>query len=230
LFLDEIREEFKRFAPAYAQEEAEAAFEKVMELQGQGVLRPGLYYIVLVDLIGSTKFIAEHGNEAGAQRIEYFVRAAWGCISRVSLRNLAIPIKEIGDAVLLLFQTFPDILAWQSEFERELRAIGEITASPPMEIRTCVHVGDVLLEGVNPIALAVSQLFKIEKNVGSGDIALTDAAYHTAWPTLGRAYHAFEDCGLVDLDGHPTRVMLHRLFREQHPNLAEFVAEGGLDV
>jgi hypothetical protein len=139
---------------------------------------------------------------------------------------MAIPIKEIGDAVLLLFQTFPDVIAWQSEFEAELRTVAEITDCPAIEVRTCVHVGDVLLEGVNPIALAVSQLFKIEKHVESGDIALTDAAYHAAWPTLGRAYHAFEDCGLVDLDGHPTKVMLHRLLREQHLDLAEFVTEG----
>jgi class 3 adenylate cyclase len=230
LDIDEIRAEFKRFAPAYAQEEAEVAFEKVMELQNQGVLRPGLYYVVLVDLVGSTKYMTEHGNEEGAKRIEYFVRAAWASVSRVTLRNLAIPIKEIGDAVLLLFQTFPDVLDWQSEFEAELRAIAEITETPAIEVRTCVHVGDVLLEGVNPIALAVSQLFKIEKQVKNGDIALTDAAYHAAWPTLGRAYHAFEDCGLVDLDGHPTKVMLHRLFREQHLKVADFIAESGFDA
>jgi hypothetical protein len=73
---------------------------------------------VLVDLVGSTKFMTERGNEIGAKRIEYFVRAAWASISGITLRNMAIPIKEIGDAVLLLFQTFPDVIAWQSRRTR----------------------------------------------------------------------------------------------------------------
>jgi len=58
---------FWRFAPAYAQEEAEAALDKVIELRAQRVLRTGLYYIVLVDLVASTKFMVEHGNDRAAK-------------------------------------------------------------------------------------------------------------------------------------------------------------------
>lgn len=227
--LDDVRAEFKRFAPHYAQEEAEAAFERVQELQQQGLLRPGLYYIVLVDLVGSTAFMIEHGNEEGARRIEFFIRSTIGAISSVSLRNLAIFVKEIGDAALLLFQTFPDVLAWQTELDKELATATKILGGPPIEIRTCVHVGDVLLDGVNPIALSVSQLFKIEKRVANGDVALTDPAYHAAWPTLARAYHAFEDCGLVDMDGYPKPVMLHRLARQMHQDVVDFVAESDFE-
>lgn len=74
--LEEIRREFWRFAPAYAQEEAEAALDKVIELQAQRVLRTGLYYIVLVDLVASTKFMVEHGNDRAAKRIQFFVQSA----------------------------------------------------------------------------------------------------------------------------------------------------------
>jgi len=40
--LHEIEREFLKYAPAYAQEEAQAAIWKVLELQKQGVIRNGL--------------------------------------------------------------------------------------------------------------------------------------------------------------------------------------------
>ena len=57
--LDEIKREFLKYAPAYAQDEARIAIEKIYELQRDGVIRDGLYYVVLMDLVGSTKFAAK---------------------------------------------------------------------------------------------------------------------------------------------------------------------------
>lgn len=222
--LEEIREEFARFAPAYARTQAETALNKIIELQSQGLARSGLYYLVLVDIVGSTAYITEHGNSAGDQRIEHFVKSALDAIVHIELTNTAIFIKEIGDAVLLIFQCFPDVLKWQDQFESHL-TLWERDDTDRINIRTCVHIGDVILRGVNPVALAVSQLFKFEKAVSSGDVVLSAPAYNAAWPTLARAYHAFEPQGEVELDGYPKPVMLYRLKREEVNTLKQFIQE-----
>jgi len=223
--LDDIRLEFRRFAPSYAQDEAGVALDKIVELQSQGLVRSGLYYLVLVDIVGSTEYMADHGNPTADKRIEWFVKCSLNAIGNTKLTNTAIFIKELGDAVLLIFQCFPDVLKWQHEFEGYLKLYKTNDKPDRIPIRTCVHVGDVILRGVNPVALAVSQLFKFEKTVAEGDIVLSATAYSAAWPTLGRAYHAFERQGEVELVGYPNPTMLYRLKRESVIDLKDFVEE-----
>src|SRR5690349_21293131 len=95
--LDEVKREFLKYAPHYAQEEAQQAIERVLDLQAQGVIRNGLYYIVLVDLVGSTKFLAQHGNKEAVARIERFVVSSFHALNDLKLSNVALFIKEIGD-------------------------------------------------------------------------------------------------------------------------------------
>lgn len=208
--LDKIQKEFLKYAPAYAQNEAAQAIWKVRELQSQGVIRDGVYYIVLLDLVGSTKYAAEKGNEAAMLRIEQFVSASFSALNSSTNKNISLFIKEIGDAVLYIFQHFPDILEWKSELDKELFHLGKLL-DDPIVLRTCVHIGEVSLNGVNPLSLAVSQTFKMEKSVAGGDLVLTDPAYHIAWPSIARAYHAFQPYGSVELDGFPEPVHLHQL-------------------
>jgi class 3 adenylate cyclase len=205
----DVYEEFLKYAPAYAQQEARQAIEKIVDLQKQGVIRSGLYYVVLVDLVGSTKFAAAHGNEAAADRIRTFISASFNALNEIKVRNTGLFVKEIGDAVLFVFQHFPDVLRWRAQFARWV-ALPSYDAEP-IVLRTCVHIGEVYLEGVNPLSLAVSQTFKMEKTVPGGAIALTQPAYSVAWPTLARAYHAFAHLGDVDLDGFQDRVGVYIL-------------------
>lgn len=208
--LDSIQREFLKYAPAYAMNEAAQAIYKVRELQSQGVIRDGVYYIVLLDLAGSTKYAAEHGNKATKSRIEQFVSASFHALNEAKKANIALFIKEIGDAVLYVFQHFPDILRWKASLDKQL-AFLEKMLDEPIIFRTCIHIGEVSLDGVNPLSLAVSQTFKMEKSVHGGHIALTDPAYHVAWPTIARAYHGFQSYGEVELDGFKAPVKLHRL-------------------
>jgi hypothetical protein len=119
-------------------------------------------WIVLVDLVGSTKFSAENGNDKMKERIK-------------QPRN-----------------PFPTIV-----------------------LRTCVHVGEVSLAGTNPLSLAVSQTFKMEKNVGASHIVLTNPAFRNAWPTMDKAYRAFSDYGAIVLDGFSEPIKFHRLEVQQ---------------
>jgi class 3 adenylate cyclase len=79
------------------------------------------------------------------------------------------------------------------------------------QIWICVHVGEVSLQGVNPLSLAVSQTFKMEKSVSAGQIVLTEPAYHVAWPTVARAYHGFKKIPEIQLDGFSAPVPLYQL-------------------
>jgi|GEM_PF-2947691 len=207
--LEKIQTEFLKYAPAYAQEEAKQAIQKVFELQKQGILRNGLYYIVLSDLVGSTKYGGEHGNEALARRIENFVVSSFNALNEAQIKNTSLFVKEIGDAVLFLFQHFPDILLWASAFRRWLD-VYEMQGDH-YQIRICVNVGEVSLQGVNPLSLAVSQTFKMEKAVSAGQIVLTEPAYHVAWPTVARAYHGFKRVSEIQLDGFSANVPLYQL-------------------
>lgn len=208
--LDEIQREFLKYAPAYAQREAAEAIWKVRELQSQGVIRDGVYYIVLLDLVGSTKYSAEHGNDAIKDRIELFVTASFQALNSSQKSNVGLFVKEIGDAVLYIFQHFPDILRWKGELDKFLSIYTKV-GTPPFVVRTCIHIGEVSLHGVNPLSLAVSQTFKMEKNIQGGDIVLTNPAYCVAWPSVARAYHGFRAYGTVELDGFTKPVELHQL-------------------
>lgn len=224
--LDEIQSEFLKYAPAYAKHEAKEALSKLVELQSQGIIRDGIYYIVLVDLVGSTKYSAEHGNSRLNERIKTFITSSFTALTASHIKNTSIFLKEIGDAVLFVFQHFPDVLKWLDNFQKFLDVYSP--SDDPFIVRTCIHIGEVSLEGVNPLSLAVSQTFKMEKTVKPTDIVLTDPAYHVAWPTIARAYHGFSDYGTVELDGFKTPVKLHKLVIHDTDDLTRIVEENSL--
>jgi len=174
-----------------------------------------------MDLVGSTKFAAEYGNKEAIDRIEFFIRMSFQALNDSKVSNVSLFVKEIGDAVLYVFQHFPDVIRWRSAFNYYLGPAWK----NPMEVRTCIHVGEVSLTGVNPLSLAVSQTFKMEKTVEAGAIVLTDPAYNVAWPTIARAYHGFEDYGTVELDGYPEPVRLHRLTVNDDDDLKRILEE-----
>jgi class 3 adenylate cyclase len=194
----------------------------VIQLQSQGIIRNGIYYIVLCDLVASTKYSAEKGNKLMNQRIQSFVLQSFQALTESKIINTAIFLKEIGDAVLFIFQHFPDILKWRDNFQRRLDILA---GADPYVLRTCVHVGEVSLMGVNPISLAISQTFKMEKAVKAGEIGLTEPAYHIAWPTITRAYRGFSDYGEVDLDGFKDKVKLYKLNLHDMDDLSRIVEE-----
>jgi class 3 adenylate cyclase len=222
--LGEIKSEFLKYAPAYAQKEAKEAIHKVMELQMQNVIRNGMYYIVLADLQGSTKYAKEYGNKKLAKRIQHFVTSSFRALNEANLINVGLFIKEIGDAVLFIFQHFPDILKWHDNFLKWLK-IGITEKELPLLIRTCIHAGEVYLDGVNPLSLAVSQTFKMEKLVEANNIVLTEPAYLIAWPTLARAYHGFEVYGEVELEGTKNNVRLYKLIIHTDETLKDIIDE-----
>ena len=216
--------EYLQYAPAYAIEEASKALEKVEDLHMQGVLHNGLYYIVLVDLVGSTNYQNEFGNEEANNRIKIFITMAIQAIKETHLESISLYIKELGDAVLMIFQHFPDILRWLYTMKKFLNDFEE-TTKKPFGHRTIIHAGEISLEGVNPVCLAVSQLFKLEKNVNQGEIVLTNSAYQLAYPSIVRSYHGFEHYKNVVVNGYNGSLELYKLKIENINELKEIVNE-----
>ena len=71
--------------PVYATKEAVDAILKVMKLEDQNLFRPGLYYIVLIDLVGSTHASSVLGPEVNRERVETFVKSTIAALKKVKL-------------------------------------------------------------------------------------------------------------------------------------------------
>ena len=175
-----------------------------------GSIADGIYYIVLADLVGSTKFGAEMGNAALNARVTTFVEASKQALEHAGMTtNSGRFLKSIGDGVLFVFNHFPDIVQWQMEFD------GTLDLMPiqqyPFRARICVHAGEVRFEDGDVRTLAINQVFKMEKEVHAGDLVLSDIAYQLALPSLYPKQCVFEGYGTIELDGYPRPVELHRL-------------------
>jgi class 3 adenylate cyclase len=221
--LEKIRKEFMAFAPSYVQGPASVAIGNLIDLTQKKIITDGLYYIVLVDLVDSTKFGVEKGNDALSKRIEKFISASVMALSSIELNSKALFIKEIGDAALFIFHHFPDIINWNYNLREYFKVFNP--SEKPYSIRTAIHTGEVFLKGVNPIALSVSQTFKIEKEIPDNSIGLTESAFLSAYPTVGRAYHAFKKYKKVTIPGFNDEVMLYLLEFDNEEDLEGIIIE-----
>jgi hypothetical protein len=98
--------------PHYAREGALDAIRHVMELEERQLFRPGLYYILLSDLCRSTEASLHLGAELNRLRVETFILNCIEALGSIELENYAMFLREIGDAVLIIFSSFRDILEW----------------------------------------------------------------------------------------------------------------------
>jgi hypothetical protein len=189
--------------PVYARKAALEAIAKVRKLEQEKTFRPGLYYIVLVDLCGSTIASQKLGAEKSRMRVEWFVTACVEALGRVELRNYTQFLKEVGDATLFIFSSFEDLLDWSRNASALFESYSAEYEPPPsfdkstdelndvlfesfaIQAKKVVHLGEVAYSGrANPLALAVNQVFKIEKLFGPNQLGCTDIVAGTVRPIL----------------------------------------------
>jgi class 3 adenylate cyclase len=187
----------------------------------QGLLTSGIYYLVLVDIVGSTDYAVEHGDDAAAAMIESFVKAGFDAVSDIEPTSTVRLLDDLADAVILVFQHFPDILRWQAMLDARLDALAAGRDAIRIRVRTCVHVGDIVFHGVEPAGPAVSQIFEFEKEVGAGEICLTQSAYEMGRTTLARTRRGFAVKGEVRFEGDPGPTTLYRVRRDEIGSLVE---------
>ena len=194
-----------RNIPIYARKPAVDAIIKVREMERTTLFRPGLYYIVLADLIGNTAFNAKYGDAEGDVRVEWFQTTAIESVGEMEVRNFVAFSKSAGDAALLIFSSFKDVYDWSERFSKNLRDIsseyeenlgircveyderqlGQRLKDFELRARRLVHLGEISYKDHSePLSLAVSQTFKIEKNFSETDLGCTQPVADAIRPKL----------------------------------------------
>jgi len=200
--------------PYYSVRPAVEAIRRVRELHREKILSAGLYYLVLTDLVGSTEASAKLGVDANVRRIERFIRLTQQALGTKPSGHF---LKEVGDASLLVFSSFSDILKWHQKLVRSIlvynqRITGRHTAVRRFAIKTVIHLGEVAFgRNLNPIALAVNQIFKIEKNFNSGDLGCTEAVHRTLTSRIAAGELRARKVKSITLPGEVERSSLWRL-------------------
>ena len=219
-----------RNIPIYARKPAVDAIIKVKEMEKSSLFRPGLYYIVLADLCSNTAFNAKYGDAEGDVRTEWFQTAAIQSIGEIAVRNYVAFSKTIGDAALLIFSSFLDVYEWSETFSRNLEAMtNEYTENMNirgveydvetldqrledfrLRARRLVHLGEVSYkEDTDPLSLAVSQTFKIEKTFLETDLGCTQPVADAIRPKLSELGVALHENKAVSIPGLGENVMTY---------------------
>jgi len=180
--------------PHYAREDAIYAIRNVRSLEKRKLFRPGLYYIVLSDLCRSTEASLRLGADLNKKRIESFILKCIETLGYMDLKNYTLFLREIGDAVLILFSSFADVYEWWSSMESWLDTQNSLWSWELsdaeykvffLEAKTVIHAGEVDYSGGSiPLAPAVNQVFKIEKLFGPRELGITDIVRTTAAPII----------------------------------------------
>jgi hypothetical protein len=178
--------------PPYCLPEALEAIKSVRLQEKQKLFRPGVYYVVLIDLCNSTESISILGYEVGRHRIENFVTACVAALGSVNLSNYAQFLKQVGDGVLFLFSSIVDLYNWWRAAElrfafytSEWNRKNDKKYHPAFQLKakTVVHLGEINYnKNVDPISIAISQVFKIEKQFCAGQLGATNLVFEVAQP------------------------------------------------
>lgn len=211
-----------RQIPIYARQPAVDAILKVREMESSSLFRPGLYYIVLADLVGNTDFNVKYGDAEGDVRTQWFHTCVIESLGQLELENYVAFSKTIGDASLLMFSSFKDVYSWSQTLDRNLASM---TAEYPesleirgvnydeeslddrmnafeMKARRLVHLGEVSYkEHSDPLCLAVSQTFKIEKAFAETHLGCTKPVADAIGPKLGELGAALIENKLITIAG-----------------------------
>ena len=183
----------------------------------------GIYYIVMADLVGSSGYTTKMGNDAGIARSEEFKRAVMQACEHALFAwpgHTGVFVKTVGDAVLLVFKHFPDIVQWYLEFDGVL--FYTPTRTEPMKARIWVHVGEVRFEEGDFSGSAVNELCKIEKKakdaIEAGCLVLSHLANQIAKPALFPKHCALKYRMSMKLEGHSS-VKLYQVVKADLPFL-----------
>jgi len=154
----------------------------VVEAGRKHKLMDGLYYVVLIDLSGSTIASSKMRGNTFSEWVKRFIQITKDA-QNASKRNIAVHIKSIGDGSLFLFRNFDDILDWKNQVDKLCKHHNDLCKKEgkldfhQYHHKTIIHLGEVYfdLENSDANAFGINVVFKIEKKFGKGEIGITDA-------------------------------------------------------
>jgi class 3 adenylate cyclase len=210
--------------PHYAREGALDAIRHVMELEKRHLFRPGLYYILLSDLCRSTEASLHLGAELNRLRVETFILNCIEALGSIELKNYAMFLREVGDAVLIIFSSFRDILEWYMTMKMYLAKRDQMWSFDldpihykhfRLEAKTVVHAGEVFYSDENiPIAYAVNQVFKIEKLFKAGELGITQTTLSSILPVLKGTIFRYRKRAEIVLPGDKNPIKTYLVFEK----------------
>ena len=183
-------------------------------LQTKNKFKPGLYYILLVDLFDSTKTSEMINPEENTKRIVEFIEFTKKSIPKQT-ENTGIFIKDIGDASLFLFNNFLDILNWKKNLEKyciKYNKKCDKKQKPKIYklfFKTIVHLGEIHVDDQgDPKSLALNQLAKIEKELKKNQFGITDKVRLVILPRVNSGQIKTLKIKEVVLDGEKTKSVI----------------------
>lgn len=198
--------------PEYARSAAQKALVKIRNLEKAGKFKAGLYYVVFVDLVGSAVASTKIGPDENAKRIKNFIKFTTTAWKAISPRNTVLFVREIGDGVLFIFSNFEDILNWVRKLDEyckrynKSRKVAGKPAVYKLSFKRVVHLGEVhYLDSKSPIALAVNQLFSIEKKISGEVFVVTDPVREVILANINSGQLSARMAMKVRFPGHKSR-------------------------
>jgi len=180
--------------------------EKIRKLEEEKKVEPGLYYIVLIDLVGSTAAAGQLDPQENIDRNNKFIEFTRNAINNNS-RNSINYLLQQKDASLILFSNFEDILDWQKQVMESLKNYNDECDREgkdsvyKMYCKIAIQAGEVHFYKADPIALAVDQVFKIEKYLVGGNFAITDRVREVILPRINSGKLISEKLTEIKIDG-----------------------------
>lgn len=223
--------------PDYARVQGIEVAKKILEMQKRSLFREGLYYTVICDIEKNTDFNVQYGNAHADLRAQWFHTAVIEALGQIQLNNHAHFVKTIGDASLLVFSSIGDIIKWSEqlnivlekynqEYAQGIRT-GSISLHIPAEIkidkliddftlnvRRLIHIGEVqYVDEYDPLSLAISQTFKVEKEFARTDLGCTGRVPAVAEPALIEYGYKLRKNKTIDMQGEKGLVMSYYIVK-----------------
>lgn len=194
--------------PDYARVPAIKAVKRVLDMQKKSLFRPGLHYIVLADIEKNTNFSINYGDAHADIRNQWFHTAVIEALGSIELDNYANFTKTIGDASLIMFSSISDVIEWSEKLSEildiynaeyaeqartdslsvrilDIKKVEKQIQDFTLRVRRIVHVGEVqYVDEYDPLSLAVSQTFKVEKDFEKIELGCTGRAAEIIETTL----------------------------------------------
>lgn len=179
-------------------------------------LNNGLYYVVLVDLSGSTIAASKTTAMMHSQWINNFVEIAQTALNFTSV-NTAIYLFTCGDGSVFLFRDFSDILKWKiklnelcSNYNREQEGGKNFH---PYETKIIIHIDDINFNANYDGSFAIDVLFNIEKQFVKADLGITESVREALMNKIRSGRFTVKSAGNYVDDGKP-EFQLWRLFEK----------------
>ncbi len=124
--------------------------------------------VVFSDVVGSSEYTAQHGDESGRILSQKHV----DLVGRVTAAHGGRIVDTAGDGAFCVFPRTDEAIAALTELQHAVRAEGSFS------VRTAVHHGRVLTDGVVVSGDAVNFCARVVSSAQPGEIRLTRAGFH----------------------------------------------------